>query len=88
MMFLPYKYNNPTTCSFYGYRYSMSNCVFESAFEATLSKCECYPLWHQKGYQCKNYFKAKRNVLIIIIHRCFYPKQDQVIGVPLHASLD
>ena len=51
MMFLPYKYNNPATCSFYGYRYSMSNCVFESAFEASLTQCKCYPLWHQKDYQ-------------------------------------
>ena len=32
-MFLPYKNNNPEYCDRHGYRYSMSNCVFEAAFE-------------------------------------------------------
>ena len=53
MMFLPYKNNNPSTCDNYGYRYSMANCVFESAFEATLNDCNCYPLFHESEYHSK-----------------------------------
>ena len=49
MMFLPYKNSNPTNCNNHGYRYSMSNCVFESAFEATLSEssiiCSIQQTW-------------------------------------------
>ena len=51
MMFIPYKNNIPDNCVKHGYRYSMSNCVFESAFEATLENCNCYPLFHQEDYQ-------------------------------------
>ena len=50
MMFLPYKFYNPENCDNHGYRYSMSNCVFESAFEATLDHCNCYPLFHEFDY--------------------------------------
>ena len=51
MMFLPYKNYEPDYCTKYGYRYSMSNCVFESAFQAVLNKCHCYPIFHQEDYQ-------------------------------------
>ena len=27
----------------HGYRYEMSNCLFESAFENILDKCKCFP---------------------------------------------
>ncbi len=27
----------------HGYRYEMSNCLFESAFENILEKCKCFP---------------------------------------------
>ena len=27
----------------HGYRYEMSNCLFESAFENILKECKCYP---------------------------------------------
>jgi len=50
MLFLPYQDNLPENCNKHGYRYSMSNCVFESAFEATLKTCECFPLFHQNEY--------------------------------------
>ena len=51
MMFIPYNEYDPTYCNQVGYRYSMSNCVFESAFEATLKNCDCYPIFHQEDYQ-------------------------------------
>jgi len=35
MMFLPYKDNNPEFCNSHGYRYSMSNCVFQAALEVS-----------------------------------------------------
>ena len=52
-MFLPYQNYNPEFCNNHGYRYSMSNCVFESAMEACLSECGCYPLFHQNEYQVR-----------------------------------
>jgi hypothetical protein len=30
----------------HGYRYEMSNCLFESAFENILEKCKCFPGKH------------------------------------------
>ena len=30
-------------CSSHGYRYEMSNCLFESAFENILKECKCFP---------------------------------------------
>ena len=50
-MFLPYKNYEPEYCTQHGYRYSMSNCVFESALQAVLSNCHCYPIFHQEDYQ-------------------------------------
>ena len=47
LMFLPYKSDKPENCELHGSRYSMSNCVFEAAFEVTrahkghLSKLYC-----------------------------------------------
>ena len=35
LMFLPYKDNNPEHCNKHGYRYSMSNCVFEASIEVS-----------------------------------------------------
>ena len=51
MMFIPYQDYDPQYCDQVGFRYSMSNCVFESAFEATLKDCKCYPIFHQEEYQ-------------------------------------
>lgn len=34
-MFLPYKSDEPDNCEKHGFRYSMSNCVFEAAFEVS-----------------------------------------------------
>ena len=34
-MFLPYKSDDPESCEEHGSRYSMSNCVFEAAFEVS-----------------------------------------------------
>ena len=36
-----------------GFRYSMANCMLESAIEEILEKCSCYPAFHGK------YFKGK-----------------------------
>ena len=55
MLFLPYEDYIPENCNKHGYRYSMSNCVFESAFEATLKTCECYPIFHEDQYQRNTY---------------------------------
>ena len=63
MMFLPYKNWEPEYCNFYGYRYSMSNCVFESALEAVLNKCKCFPIFHQEDFRSK----YVRNELIVSI---------------------
>ena len=66
MMFIPYKNNNPDNCDNHGYRYSMSNCVFESAFEATLSECNCYPLFHEWDYQSKkSIFKQDETIICL-----------------------
>ena len=35
LMFLPYKSDDPESCEQHGSRYSMSNCVFEAAFEVS-----------------------------------------------------
>ena len=32
------------------YRYEMSNCLFESAYENILKKCNCTPSFHQLAY--------------------------------------
>ena len=34
-MFLPYQSDQPENCEKHGFRYSMSNCVFEAAFEVS-----------------------------------------------------
>ena len=34
-MFLPYQSDQPDNCEKHGFRYSMSNCVFEAAFEVS-----------------------------------------------------
>ena len=52
MMFLPYI--DSEHCTQYGYRYSMSNCVFESALEAVLGKCKCCPIFHMKYCKSKH----------------------------------
>ena len=31
------------------YRYEMSNCLFEAAYERILSECKCAPSFHQLG---------------------------------------
>ena len=33
----------------HGYRYEMSNCLFEAAFENILEKCKCAPGFHMMG---------------------------------------
>ena len=33
----------------HGYRYEMSNCLFEAAFENILRECKCFPGRRQKG---------------------------------------
>ena len=35
LMFLPYQSDDPENCEKHGSRYSMSNCVFEAAFEVS-----------------------------------------------------
>ena len=51
MMFLPYTFSDPSTCEERGFRFSMSNCMFESAFEQVLEECNCYPVFHSEYYQ-------------------------------------
>ena len=36
LMFLPYQSDDPENCEKHGSRYSMSNCVFEAAFEVKI----------------------------------------------------
>ena len=89
MMFLPYKYNNPENCIFYGsaFRYSMSNCVFESAFEATLTKCGCYPLFHQELYAGEY---SKKGSLSLSLFPCshFSKQHDKIVDNALYAGHD
>ena len=33
----------------HGYRYEMSNCLFEAAFERILTDCKCAPGFHNEG---------------------------------------
>ena len=70
MMFLPYI--DSEHCTQYGYRYSMSNCVFESALEAVLGKCKCCPIFHMK--YCKSKQKLCFTALLLgkfYRSRCF-----------------
>ena len=38
-----------------GFRYSMANCMLESAIEEILKNCDCYPAFHGKYFQRKVY---------------------------------
>ena len=96
LMFLPYKYNNPENCIFYGsaFRYSMSNCVFESAFEATLTKCGCYPLFHQElyagEYSKKGSLSSKDQRVKALLLPCshFSKQHDKIVDNALYAGHD
>jgi hypothetical protein len=35
----------------YFYRYEMSNCLFEAAYERILAECNCTPSFHQLAYK-------------------------------------
>ena len=67
----------------HGYRYEMSNCLFESAFENILEKCKCFPgktlCWEQTwtiyGPQAKcgprNVFIWPARLIFLIFNQIF-----------------
>ena len=76
-MFLPYI--NSEHCTQYGYRYSMSNCVFESALEAVFRKCKCCPIFHMK--YCKSKHKHCFTAFLLGKYcrcRCFKTKNNAI----------
>ena len=88
-MFLPYKDYNPENCNMHGFRYSMSNCVFESAFEAVLKNCKCFPIFHQEEYQSKNYQTAKiKYDLNFFCLEIFILNQTRLFEMPFLSDID
>ena len=65
----PFSFDNhhlmadPEACEQRWYRYSFSNCQFESVMEAILEECSCYPAWMliHAGNAIKNYYADTRH---------------------------
>ena len=54
---------DPEACEQRWYRYSFSNCQFESVMENILEECGCYPAWMlvHAGNAIKNYYADTRH---------------------------
>ena len=54
---------DPNACEQRWYRYSFSNCQFESVMENILEECGCYPAWMliHAGNAIKNYYADTRH---------------------------
>ena len=55
--------SDPEACEQRWYRYSFSNCQFESVMENILEECGCYPAWMliHAGNAIKNYYADTRH---------------------------
>lgn len=61
LLFLPYTKNKTETCEQVGFRFSISNCMFEAALEAVLDHCHCFPAFHGEHF---NAFRMRNPSLV------------------------
>ena len=63
----------------HGYRYEMSNCLFESAFENILKECKCYPGKSKKPKRFGSMFVLLRNSI--------FPADEICLGWDFHVEI-